>query len=99
MKIGIQYKSTRVEHDNPIMTSYDNECQKMTHWNNIESVQETMLTAGFARCFVRGNNRVPAPPPRMIDKTDEGSIRGFSVARFCRKQFPYPTVSWEMPSN
>ncbi len=26
-------------------------------------------TAGFARSFVRGNNRLPCPPPMMMDKT------------------------------
>ena len=97
MKIRIRYKSTRVEHNDPIMSFL--RTTNVRKWHNIESVQETKLTAGFARCFVRGNNRVPAPPPRMIDKTDEGSMRGFSVARFCRKQLPNQNVSWEMPSN
>ena len=45
-----------------------------------------MLTAGFARCFVRGNSRVPAPPPRMMDKTDLESTRGFSTAGSCRNK-------------
>jgi hypothetical protein len=28
-------------------------------------------TAGFARSFVKGNNRVPFPPPNTIDNTSD----------------------------
>lgn len=41
------------------------------------------LTAGFARLFVRGNRRVPAPPPRIIESTVLGSTRGFSSTSTC----------------
>ena len=36
------------------------------------------LTAGFALLLVRGNNRVPAPPPSMIAATLLGSACCFS---------------------
>ena len=39
---------------------------------------QCFLTAGFALLLVRGNNRVPAPPPSMIAATLLGSACCFS---------------------